>query len=316
MKQEPSYEQKLSKGFTLVEMLVAVVILLLVLVAVYSFFDQGQWLYLGMEKQTENQQNVRIVLENMERDLRMAGGGVPTQHRTDGTVQWWTPFIFTADRSQIYFRGDIDSRNSLVTADVAAAATTIDVEDGAVVCPDPPNALILVKELKQWEPITCTAVSGNTVTVSAVNQAYSSAEAAVLSPDTVFYRLDNDANGDGICDDTDGDGQTCATDNDDFPFCNIERAVVFGNDPDADAVEDDDNFEVMAKNICKFEIHYYGLDGETPLNSDAVPLTGGFLTGISRVKIEINAKARSSKGPQQYTDVNLSTDILLRSTKY
>jgi len=122
-----------------------------------------------------------------------------------------------------------------------------------------------------------------------------------------------------VCDDLDGDGVTCADptnpDPSDWPFCDIERAVVFGNDPVLDSDDTVASFEVMAKNICQFKLSYFSTDG-TPLNAGATPLTGGFLAGVQRVKVTINAKARSSKGPQQYNDVTMSSDILLRSAKY
>ena len=318
MRKPDSPSSKISQGYTLVEILVSIVILLLVLIAVYSFFDQGQWLYLGMEKQTESQQNVRIVVENLERDLRMIGGGVPNSVRVS-VPQWWTPFIFTADKSKIYFFADIDSRNTLLTANAGSGAGNVAVEDASVVCPSVGTPLVLVLELKTWQPVQCTGIVGSTINISpATVQAFPASTSTVFSPDTVFYRMTNDSNNDGVCDDLNGDGLTCLdslTTGADFPFCNIEKAEVFGNDPDLDSDVTTAAFQVMATNICEFKLEYFSTNG-LPINGGTVPLTGGFLSAVQRVKATVSAKARSSRGPGQYNDIRLTSDILLRSAKY
>lgn len=151
----------ISRGFTLIEIMVATIILVLILLAVYQMFDQGRWLFVGVENQTNNQQNVRIVTENLERDLRMVGGGVPISVST-GSPQFWTPFIFTADRSKVYFHADVDSRTTIATGD--AAGTSINVEDAGVVCPEAGFPLVLWDaDSRHWQPVNCSSFAGNTL---------------------------------------------------------------------------------------------------------------------------------------------------------
>lgn len=317
-----------SQGFTLLEILVSVLILTLVLLAVYSFFDQGQWLYTSIENQTTNQQNVRIVMENLERDVRMAGSGVPMGSDTSGTLNW-SPFVFTAERSKLYFHADVDSKTTLVTADAASGAGLIQVEDASAVCPSANTPLVIYdSDALKWQAVDCSSISGSSINISPnAAKAFPSTSSTVYSPDTVFYRMTGDADGDGVCDDVNGDGVLC-TDNTnnkaggDYPFCKIERAVVYGNDPgsavapwSADRDENAASFETVASNICTFQLHYYLTDG-TELNSGNVPLTGGFLQAIQRVKASITSVSRISEGPGKYQELQLNSDILLRSAKY
>jgi prepilin-type N-terminal cleavage/methylation domain-containing protein len=317
-----------SHGFTLIEMLVSVLILSLVLIAVYSFFDQGQWLYTSIENQTANQQNVRIVMENLERDVRMAASGVPVGSDTSGTLNW-SPFIFTAERSKIYFHADVDSRTTLVTTDAASGAGAVTVEDPSVVCPSANTPLAIYdSDKRKWQAVLCASVSGSSINVSPNTAiAFPATSSTVYSPDTIFYRLTGDADGDGVCDDVNGDSVLC-TDNTnrkaggDYPFCNIERAVVYGNDPgsavapwSADRDANSASFETVATNICTFQLHYYSANG-TEINSGNVPLTGGFLQSIQRVKATITSMSRTNEGPGKYQELQLNSDILLRSAKY
>ncbi|MCI0551899.1 MAG: prepilin-type N-terminal cleavage/methylation domain-containing protein [Anaerolineae bacterium] len=311
-----------NRGFTLIEVLVATVVLLLVLLAVYELFDQGRWLYVGTENQAANLQNVRIVSENLERDLRMAGGGVPLSVSTD--TKFWTPMIFTADKSEIFFHADIDSRTTLFTAD--AAANSVTVEDAALVCPEAAWPLVFYdSDARKWQSVQCNSFAGSTINFSpAAAISFPAASSTVYSPETVFYRLTNDSDADGVCDDVNGDGILCTAPPDpdgtdfggrDFPFCSIERAVVFGNDPTTDRDDTAATFETLASNICVFQLAYFQTDG-TPVNGGTFPVTGGFLQGIHRVTSTITSKSRSSQGPGKYQEITLTSDILVRSAKY
>jgi prepilin-type N-terminal cleavage/methylation domain-containing protein len=297
-----------SKGFTLVEMLVTVVILLLVLLAVYSFFDQGTWLYLKSEKQTQSQQNARLALEQMERDLRMVGSFVPEGPAVSGGTSW-TPFVQFANRSKIIFHADVEGGASVLSADLASGGTTVSVEYPDVVCPAPPNLIVLVMREKKWFPATCNSKTATTITISpGAGDAFASTDSSVWTPDTVFYRLSNDANADGVCDI-------------DYPFCNFERAEVRGNNPVNDIVEANASFTTLATNIAELKFTYMDPDGSA-INGGTIP-AGGFNTGccfgnlasIGRIRINITARDRSSE-VRKYVDVALSSDVLVRAAKY
>ncbi len=64
-------------GFTLIELLVAMAVSLVVLFGVLNLFDNSQRSYVVQEDVAEMQQNVRIGKMFLERDIRMAGAGIP-----------------------------------------------------------------------------------------------------------------------------------------------------------------------------------------------------------------------------------------------
>ncbi|NIA11936.1 MAG: prepilin-type N-terminal cleavage/methylation domain-containing protein [Nitrospiraceae bacterium] len=61
------------KGFTLVELLVAMAITSIVAVAIFTAFQSQQKSYLIQDQVTEMQQNLRAAMDIMVRDIRMAG---------------------------------------------------------------------------------------------------------------------------------------------------------------------------------------------------------------------------------------------------
>lgn len=64
------------KGFTLIELIVALVISSIVLTGVFNLFNNSQKTYVVQEDVAELQQNVRIGKMFLERDIRMAGSGI------------------------------------------------------------------------------------------------------------------------------------------------------------------------------------------------------------------------------------------------
>ncbi len=92
-----------NQGFTIVELLVAMVVALLALGAIYSTFLNQHKSYVVQEETAAMNQNLRIALFYMQRELRMAGCD-PTGNANAR--------IITADATSINFtedvRGDLD----------------------------------------------------------------------------------------------------------------------------------------------------------------------------------------------------------------
>lgn len=65
------------QGFTLVELVIAMAVSLVVLLATLQLFDNSQRSYTVQEGVAEMQQNVRTAKMFIERDIRMAGAGIP-----------------------------------------------------------------------------------------------------------------------------------------------------------------------------------------------------------------------------------------------
>jgi prepilin-type N-terminal cleavage/methylation domain-containing protein len=91
-------------GFTLVEVLVTMMIMLVLLSALYSIFDMGLRVFSVGNNKVEATENARLGLEKMEREIRAAypydkGNATPDTHLFDtGT---WTA-------TQIKFGNDLD----------------------------------------------------------------------------------------------------------------------------------------------------------------------------------------------------------------
>jgi prepilin-type N-terminal cleavage/methylation domain-containing protein len=290
------------KGFTLLEMLVSVAIFSLVIIGIYYFFDTGRWMYLYSEKKANMQENGRLAMEAMERDMRMIGFGVPTGTRF-GTEVVWLPSVFLAAKSQIGFRGDVDNLNSWITTNVASADATIFVEYPALVCPSS-IPILIVKGGRTWADYTCSSPTLTSINITpAAGRAYTAAEAEIFAPEHVFYRLTPDADANGICDNTT-----------DFSQCIIERAVRQSGTPvNAPA---DSAWTTFATNIERLQFEYYQRTfNSNPTLLSALPLAGNNLSFVDMIRITITSKDRSDK-VQQYQKAEFITDVVVRKQRY
>ncbi|OGP81224.1 MAG: hypothetical protein A2Z13_08870 [Deltaproteobacteria bacterium RBG_16_64_85] len=73
-------------GFTLVEVLAAVAILTIAMAAVFSTFDFQQKSYTTQSRIAEMQQNLRLAEAYLDRDIRMAGYGIPSAGAPEGVT--------------------------------------------------------------------------------------------------------------------------------------------------------------------------------------------------------------------------------------
>jgi hypothetical protein len=81
----------------------AVVISSIVLLGLYLIFDVNQATFIRGEQQTDLQQNARIAMDRLVRELRMAGNDPSGALPLAGTA------ILTADNTEVIFVADVDS---------------------------------------------------------------------------------------------------------------------------------------------------------------------------------------------------------------
>ena len=158
-------------GFTMVELLVAMTVLLLVLVAVLGVYSQAARLDSYIRATANIQDNVRLGMDRVERDLRMIGFGVPGGTNIfNGTS--WSPVIFHADPTTIGFRGEVDGGNAEIICTpnpinlgCPPSRLVLDRVDyyAAFNCapPDGSNGrmnLVAVNEEGSWQDLECTGV--------------------------------------------------------------------------------------------------------------------------------------------------------------
>src|SRR5579863_9048353 len=70
--------QKIQRGFTLLELLIASAIGLILLATVTSMFKLAATAIFTITQRAETQQNMRTAIELMTKDISLAGAGLPT----------------------------------------------------------------------------------------------------------------------------------------------------------------------------------------------------------------------------------------------
>src|SRR5579863_10713981 len=70
--------QKIQRGFTLLELLIASAIGLILLATVTSMFKLAATAIFTVTQRAETQQNMRAAIELMTKDISLAGSGLPT----------------------------------------------------------------------------------------------------------------------------------------------------------------------------------------------------------------------------------------------
>ncbi len=101
------------RGFTVVELLVTTLVALVVMAAAYAIYVAQSKSYIAVDDQAQSLQSARVSLEQLTREMRMAGFGVVGIET-----------VTDAKTDTITFRGDIDSDVSTVLASAAAAGAT------------------------------------------------------------------------------------------------------------------------------------------------------------------------------------------------
>src|SRR5206468_5336262 len=112
-------------GFTLVELMVAMSIFLLILVGVFQVFDPSSRAYSTTERKLGVQQNARVAMDVMARQIRMAGyypenidaGGAANDVATPVSVQ-------AASASALAVAGDLDASCASPATGTCAANST------------------------------------------------------------------------------------------------------------------------------------------------------------------------------------------------
>ncbi len=96
-------------GFTIVEFLVAAAIFAFVALAISTVYVSNQQVYAKGQSRIDAQQNARVAIEQMERELRMAG----KDPRNTISTQSPATAIQTATGTSITFLADIDHDRTL-----------------------------------------------------------------------------------------------------------------------------------------------------------------------------------------------------------
>lgn len=201
-------------GFSLIEVMSALVILAIAMTAVFATFISQQKSFTVQSRVAEMQQNLRQAVEYMSRDIRLAGYGIPDNVTIPNTL---IPSGITSIRSlyaidnttgpdQIYilyfFDMDNNQRSTWNTNSMASGAGTVTVDNTDGFLPAPAGELVIVTDfvkaqLFQTVSKTVTALNfGGTIYPGAANGAYATgspppAPSTVAKARFVRYYIDN-----------------------------------------------------------------------------------------------------------------------------
>ena len=192
-----------SEGFSLVEMLVALVVSLIALFAVLSAYSQANSVKTHVQGTIQIQGNVRLAMDSLSREMRMAGFAVPLGWEIGATTSWGPP-IFHAEPTEIGFRADIDGGKAEITctpdstnANCPLTKLRLDPLDyyQNLNCDNPDGSLGGLKLIADiegvWKPFTCTgySVSDDSISVSNVPDGeFEAGVGHVATVEQVYYR--------------------------------------------------------------------------------------------------------------------------------
>jgi|GEM_PF-1815224 len=309
------------RGFTLIEMLVSVAIFGFIMIGIYYFFDSGRWLYLHSEKRANMQENGRLVMEGMEREMRMIGLGIPNGTEINTNVSFNPPVIYGTINT-IGFRGDVDSYNSLpddqgggTPGTISSGAGSINVQWPSYICPQDNLPILIIERGRNFEATTCTSRTGTAINISpGAVKAFAVEETELFAPIHVFYRFTPDTDNNGICD------QDTAT-VPDYTQCIIERAEERSLGP-LPAPTNANLWRTYATNIRQFNLSYYRKTN-VGLRAIGVPL-GVLSPSVDVIRLLVTVADRAAVGTnvlvadrvQQYQTADFTTDVLIRKHRY
>ena len=289
-------------GFTLLELLMAMSLSLVLFLAVIQAYSQGNAIKAQTQGTVTVHGNVRIAIDQLERDVRMIGFGVPDGPRI-GFTTVWTPAVFRATPTELGFRAEIDGGRGEITCTPASSNSTclLDVLRLDSVsyydrlnCSAPGGGdlkLVAVVDRGAWQPLTCSAVdvTKSLISVSTVaNNTFTAGASEVLTLEQVYLRY------------------VAASQP---PYGYLARKVSYLNDPSSSLLALDSSWSVVADHLTDFDLEYQDDSGTV--------ITGNPLIAVNRArirKIVISLEGFDQTGPDGDPQlVRSRSEILLRN---
>lgn len=293
-----------SSGFTLLELLLALTVALMLFVAVLAAYSQGRAIQTAVEGAATIQGNVRIAMDRMERDVRMAGFGVPAGQRIGGT-DLWTPVVFHAAPTELGLRAELDGGRTEVTCtpsstNSACPLTKLRLDSidyyQRLNCAPPDGAsgnleLVAVAADGRWKALTCSGFNAteSSISVSTVaNGDFAAGTSHAATIEQVYLRYDP------------------ATAS---PYGRLLRAVRYDNMPSGTFPPTGLTWQVVADHLTGFWLEYRDAAG-TLLTGN--PLSAANCAAIDRVVVSV--EGYDLVGPQGRPQlIESRSEILVRN---
>jgi prepilin-type N-terminal cleavage/methylation domain-containing protein len=168
------------RAFTLVEVLVALILLTVLMAAALPFFRVQAMMVDSQAGRADAQQNAQYAVNAIDRELRVAGiGVVPTQ-----------PLIVQADSMAITFNADLVSRSG---ADVSAVYFDADADPNTISVFEKEAKVTLPRSVRRYPDTTYVQAGGAPSTAETISYWVSLDSSTVAPNDYLLFRRVNAA---------------------------------------------------------------------------------------------------------------------------
>ncbi len=172
------------RGFTPHEALIAAATFLFIVFAVYLVYEASRNTFARGEAKTDIQQNARMALSTMERELRMAGYGVPGLSCPPAASP--LPRIVEARPRKIILRADLRNVLTTLTATAAAGTSPLTVNTTQGIN-NTNNNVIYLTDGTNCETLTVNGlVSGTSIPTTSRTNSYASGSQVFRPKDVTF----------------------------------------------------------------------------------------------------------------------------------
>jgi prepilin-type N-terminal cleavage/methylation domain-containing protein len=261
--------RRTDSGYSLIELVVSMALLSLVIAMVLTFYSLSSALSDAVRSSVRVQDNLRLGLDRLQRDLRMIGFAVPTGEELDSS-EVWTPAIFHADGSELGFRAEIDGGHAMLTCkpssmDLDCGLTELHVDRTVrfeeLNCEDPSDpgndlGLVVSGPGGEWQALSCSGVDATAGTLSVSNvrdDKFDAGVSTVQSIEHVSYRYVPSLTA---------------------PYGKLQRYVRYDNQPDDSYPPSGASWTTVASHLTDFWLAFEDESGN--------PLTGSPLSEAER----------------------------------
>jgi len=297
-------EMRGERGFSLIEVVVAMAMSLVLLLALYAAYSQGTRIKSSVQGMVKIDANVRLAMDKMARDLRMIGFAVPRGTEI-GSTDSWAPVIFRASQSEIGYRAEIDGGSAEIVCTPSSTNTDCPLtklrldsiryyQDHNCVPPDGATGgmkVVASFDRDDWEQATCSGYStgdGSISVTSVTNATFQAGESKVATIEQVYYRY------------IPGSIQ---------PYGTLVRYVRYDSSPDDSFPPGGVSWTTVADHLTDFWLEYQDETGTTLAGS---PLSAGNRAAVRKIVLFI--EGYDQVGPEgQAQLIQARSEILLRN---
>jgi len=127
----------MDKGYTLIELLIAMLLSLLATIAISRFFITEHNIYTLQEARTEMQQTLRGAMEILSGELMLAGYGLPPGAKR----------FVSYSREEIEFRTNLRNTTTYLTSEASPGETTLSISKGTGYLFEKGDVIVLCRDL-------------------------------------------------------------------------------------------------------------------------------------------------------------------------